>query len=293
MIPDFDEEFAGLSDYAKLYRELGLQVVPSVYPSKNAVNWKRPALPNWREYQKEQVSEQQFNHFFDGLNPAKTNIGILTGDCSRRVFVVDLDLHKGGDCAVWWSCCVDMQEHAGELDTPTQVTGGGGLQMLFRAPEDWIPPTIKTSIGVDIRGAGGFAVIAPSMHESGKRYKWEEGLEPWTIEIADAPKWLCDQIDLLAQQHGGHAPSSSGGAKTASPDHMSDGYGHLIDGREDYMAKMIWARVVDLHRDSPIMDRTLSERERDSLFDIYLSKVDARLTYDLNKADAQIGRAHV
>ena len=80
MIPDFDEEFAGLSDYAKLYRELGLQVVPSVYPSKNAVNWKRPALPNWREYQKEQVSEQQFNHFFDGLNPAKTNIGILTGD---------------------------------------------------------------------------------------------------------------------------------------------------------------------------------------------------------------------
>lgn len=285
MIIDFDEEFAGILDYADAYRSLGLQVVPAIYPTKNAINWKRPALSNWREYQNDLVSEHQFKDFFKGHDVNRLNIGILTGACSSRVFVVDLDLHKGGDCAVWWNCCLDMQQTAGELETPTQVTGGGGLQMLFRAPEDWTPPTIKTSIGVDIRGAGGFAVIAPSMHESGKRYHWEEGLEPWTIPIADAPHWLCEQIDELAKQYGGHSSSAAGGVKTATPDHMSDGYGHLIDGREDYMSKMIWARVVDLYRDSPIMDKALSLRERDALFDIYLMKVDTRLTEPGDKAE--------
>jgi hypothetical protein len=286
MLPDFDEEFASLSDYASMYRSLGLQVVPAVYPGRNALNWKRPALQNWREYQNELVDGATFEKFFHGVNLNKTNIGILTGNCSTRVFVVDLDLHKGGDCAVWWSCCLDMQDSAGELDTPTQITGGGGLQLFFRAPENWNPPTIKTNIGVDIRGIGGFAVIAPSMHESGKRYRWEEGKEPWSIDIADAPQWLCEQIDLLAQEHGGHAPSA-GGVKTASPDHMSDGYGHLIDGREDYMAKMIWARVVDLYRDAPFISDEVGNKERDALFITYVSKVDTRLPPSaLSKEDA-------
>lgn len=286
MLPDFDEEFAGLLDYAELYRSIGLQVVPAVFPSKNAVNWKRPALPNWREYQNELVSQEKFNEFFRGLNINRCNIGILTGNCSDRVFVVDLDLHKGGDCAIWWSCCLDMQEKAGELDTPTQITGGGGLQLLFRAPADWNPPTIKTNIGVDIRGVGGFAVIAPSMHESGKRYAWEEGKEPWTLPIAMAPKWFCDQIDILAQEHGGHAPSAPG-VKTSSPDHRQDGYGHLVDGREDYMAKMIWARVVDLYREAPFISAEIANKERDDLFSTYVSKVDTRISaIDLSKEAA-------
>ena len=287
MMIEFDEDFAGITDYAEIYRKIGLQVVPSIYPSRNAINWKRPALSNWREYQNELVDEDKFQEFMRGHDANRINIGILTGACSSRVFVVDLDLHKGGDCAVWWSCCLDMQETADELETPTQVTGGGGLQMLFRAPENWTPPTIKTSIGVDIRGAGGFAVIAPSMHESGKRYKWEEGKEPWNLEIADAPQWLCDQIDELAQRYGGHTPAAAGGAKTPTPDHVSDGYGHLIDGREDFMSRMIWARVVDLYRDSPIMDAALSERERAALFELYLTKVDTRLSSPgIPKADA-------
>ena len=87
---DFDVEFSSLSDYAKMYRKLGLQVVPAVYPSRNVLNWKRPALPNWREYQNELASEEKFYDFFKTINNGKNNIGILTGNCSSRVFVVDL-----------------------------------------------------------------------------------------------------------------------------------------------------------------------------------------------------------
>ena len=207
----------------------------------------------------------------------RNNIGIITGNCSGRVFVVDLDTHSKPDAALWWSCCLDMEEHAGDLESPTQRTGGGGLQILFRAPECWNPPTIKTSIGVDIGGIGGFIVCAPSMHESGRRYEWIEDKEPWNMEIAEAPRWLCEQIDLLAEQHGGSTHSGPH-TKTATPDHQHDQWGALKDGREDYMFRMIWARLVDIARDCPIKpsDEELN-KQRDDLWNIYLSKVDTRL----------------
>jgi hypothetical protein len=277
MLTDFNEDFASLADYARMYRELGLQAVPSHYPTRHVHNWKRPALDGWRDYQNELVDDVTFHKWFDGISDTKNNIGILTGNCSGRVFVVDLDTHSKPEAALWWSCCMDMQEKADELESPTQRTGGGGLQILFRAPEGWTSPTIKTSIGVDIRGVGGFIVAAPSMHESGTRYQWIEDKEPWNLEIAEAPRWLCEQIDLLAEQHGGSTHAGPH-VKTATPDHLHDAWGALKDGREDYMFRMIWARLVDIARDCPIKpsDEELI-KQRDDLFSIYLGKVESRL----------------
>lgn len=275
---DFEEEFASIFDYARMYRSLGLQVVPSVYPSKGVLNWKRPALNGWREHQNEIASDAQFEGFFLGINQNKTNIGILTGACSGGVFVVDLDTHKVPDASLWWDCCLDMQASAGELETPTQKTGGGGIQMLFRAPDGWSPPTIKTSAGVDIRGVGGFAVIAPSMHESGKRYRWEEGLEPWSVPIAVAPAWFCEQIDLLAERFGGHAAVSGAGVKTHSPDHQVSQWGKIVDGREDLMTRIVFRAVLQLYRDCPIIPPQAEiSAEMEVAFNAYLDLVDSRI----------------
>ena len=277
MLPDFEEDFASLTDYARMYRALGLQAVPSYYPSRAVHNWKRPALKEWRDFQNELVDDKTFNSWFSNINEARNNIGILTGGCSGRVFVVDLDTHSKPDAALWWSCCLDMQEHAADLESPTQRTGGGGLQILFRAPDGWNPPTIKTSIGVDIRGIGGFIVAAPSMHESGKRYEWIEGQAPWDLEIAVAPKFLCEQIDILAEKYGGHTPSDPT-QRTASPEHATNAWGGIQDGREDYMFKMIWARLTDIARDCPIQPGPKElEAQREELFGIYVSKVESRL----------------
>lgn len=277
MLPNFEEDFASLSDYARMYRDLGLQVVPSYYPSRKIHNWKRPALNEWRDFQNELVDDNTFDRWFSSISDNRNNIGIITGNCSGRVFAVDLDTHSKPDAALWWSCCLDMQERATDLESPTQRTGGGGLQILFRAPEGWNPPTIKTSIGVDIRGVGGFIVCAPSMHESGKRYAWIDGKEPWNLEIAEAPHFLCDQIDILAEKYGGHTPGDPS-QRTSSPDHAMTPWGGIQDGREDYMFRMIWARLVDIARDCPIKpdDREL-DSEREDLFGIYVSKVESRL----------------
>lgn len=277
MITDFNEDFASLTDYARMYRDLGLQAVPSHYPNRKLHSWKRPALDGWRDFQNDLVDDATFNGWFAHLDEKSNNIGILTGDCSGRVFVIDLDTHSKPEAALWWSCCLDMQEKAGELESPTQRTGGGGLQILFRAPVGWPAPTIKTAVGVDIRGVGGFIVAAPSMHESGRRYQWIEDKEPWNLEIAEAPRWLCEQIDILAEQHGGHS-NRDPSVRTASPEHQTDAWGNLKDGREDYMFRMIWARLVDIARDCPIRpsDAELNS-EREELFGIYVSKVESRL----------------
>jgi KaiC/GvpD/RAD55 family RecA-like ATPase len=277
MLPDFDDEFAGVSDYARLYRQLGLQVVPAVHPHRNK-NWKRPDLKGWKEFTNELVSDEQFNEWFGaGRCSPQTNLGILTGLCSGRVFIVDLDTHKNPDSQIWWDG-IHADHTAGIMpDCPTQRTGGGGLQMLFRAPEGWTPPTIKTSLGVDIRGQGGFAVLAPSMHESGKPYEWLEDRGPSVLEIPLAEQYLCDEIDALAIKYGHTTIVDGERVKTESPEHETNEWGKLIDGREDRMYRMIFRCILDLYRDCPFIDPKTEAEAKMRCFNDYVDIVETRI----------------
>lgn len=276
---DFNPDFADTPDYANLYRSIGLQVVPSLEPRNGGRNgqWKRPAI-KWRGLENEAVDEATFAKWYGdaGEYVRNRNLGLITGAASSRVFVIDLDTHKNEQAAAWWQEQIDQQRTAGELETPTQRTGGGGFQRLYRAPVGWTPPTCKTPIGVDIRGQGGFAVLAPSLHESGRQYEWLDGEEPWSIAIADAPKWLCDNIDALARKYGAGGPSDGSGAgagpieRTATPPASTNAFGALVDGREEYMTRLIWARVVDEYRSCPIIPPAVEiERITRDLFAIY------------------------
>ena len=268
----FDPEFADPTEWAKMYRELGLQVVPAMRPSEHKTQWKRPALPKWRELENELAPDFTFERWYgdNGEHARRYNMGLIAGACSSGVFVVDLDLHKNIRAQAWWDEMSHMQVSAGELDTVEQETGGGGVQLFFRAPIGWIPPTCKTSIGVDIRGQGGFAMLPPSMHESGIAYRWKDGREPWEMEIATAPQWLCDQINILAQEHGGSSGSPSGPAqRTSSPGTSTDAFGRIVDGREEHMTRMVWARVVQEYRESPIMP---GQAEQDEMLRELFSK---------------------
>jgi len=281
MNASFDPDFADPAEWARMYRGNGMQVVPAMSHRENKNQWKRPALPKWRELENELIPDFTFERWYgeDGEHARRNNMGLIAGACSNGIFVVDLDLHKDVRAQAWWDDMFHMKQNAGELDTVEQATGGGGVQLFFRAPLGWVPPTCKTSIGVDIRGQGGFAMMPPSTHESGKSYRWKEGHEPWEMEIATAPQWFCDEITKLAIEHGG----SSGvnrvtGEKTASPNKAVDNFGNIVDGREDYMTKLVWAAVVDLYRDAPIPpSKVESETAMNDAFATYERKVKSRL----------------
>jgi hypothetical protein len=269
----FDYDFAGPADFAKMYRQIGIQVVPAKMPSEDKA-WKRPVI-KWRDHEDQIADDQTFDGWFGGGGEfrSRPNMGIITGNASGGVFVLDIDCHNHPAAKTWLEDLIDLRNGGIPLFAPTQRTGGGGLQLLFKAPQGWVPPTNKTSMGVDIRGQGGFAMLPPSRHESGQSYEWLKGYEPWTIDIPEAPEWLIEAIDELLSQFA----KVERGERTDSPATATDSFGQIVDGREDYMTRLIWARVVHLYRVSPFISDADAEREMREAFTKYDQSVKSRL----------------
>jgi len=250
-----DTDFASPADWARLYRLRGIQVVPAFMPGevKKGVSWKRPLLKSWTEFQENLVPDEVFNPWYGpgGQYSTRPNMGIITGRASNNLFVIDLDYHKVAAAAQWWQGLMAVHNNGMELETVEQVTGGGGSQKLFVGPPGWTPPTNKTPIGVDIRGQGGFAMLAPSMHESGRAYEWLEGYSPDDIPVTMAPDWLIEAVDNLVREHGGGSTSSSK-PNGAGPQGTYDAFGNQTDGREEKMLRMVWRCIVKWHRENPI-----------------------------------------
>ncbi|TFW53644.1 hypothetical protein CT676_40610 [Bradyrhizobium sp. MOS001] len=290
-IADFDPDFASPAEWAAMYRACGLQVIPCYAPSEvsKGASWKRPKLSEWAEFQGSLVPDAVFARWYGtaGEHSARDNMGILTGQASGNVFVIDLDDQKGPAAGEWWRGILAVHNNGIELETWRQQTGGGGRQILFRARPDWHAPTNRTPVGVDIRGQGGFAVLPASMHESGRRYGWAPGCAPYEIEIADAPEWLLAAAEALVAQHGGDQ-GGGGREHTASSGGDYDVFGHQRDGREWRMTRLICGAVVDWYRECPIKPGEAEQKAKAvEKYLIYESLVISRLT-DPTKTKADL-----
>lgn len=107
------------------------------------------------------------------------NIGVACG--ASGLVVVDVDGAAG------WH-----QIRFGDYDLPdtlTQITGKPeGKHLLYQAGNHGIRNNtgIFGSPGVDVRGDGGYIIVAPSRHYSGNYYEFEDPDMP----LADPPLWL-------------------------------------------------------------------------------------------------------
>lgn len=292
-LDSFEPEFASVADYARAYRQLGLQAVPSM-PPRAGEQWKRPAVP-WKPLEHALIDDGGFGRFFsadgawswldkDGGRHPTPNIGLITGDCSGRVVVLDLDLQKELGSQQWWIGLLAVHNNDMELETPTQRTGGGGLQMLLRWPLGRTMPTAhKTPIGVDIRGQGAFAVLPPSRHESGQGYRWLPALAPWEVDVVDCPIWLCEAIEALLAKYGRQgtqAAAEPGSNVTVLPLPQGKTHtlaGEALDGREGHMTSLVWAALVDLRRAHPFLPSAGAlQQEMEHAYRRYESGVSAR-----------------
>ncbi|MDP9471613.1 MAG: bifunctional DNA primase/polymerase, partial [Chloroflexota bacterium] len=75
-------------------------------------------------------------------------------------------------------------------------TGSGGLHVYFRYPDglDIRNSAGKLGPGLDVRAAGGYVLLPPSLHRSGNRYRWADGYDPDSTPLADPPTWLLSRI---------------------------------------------------------------------------------------------------
>lgn len=113
----------------------------------------------------------------------QANIGIPTGAPSGWI-VLDVDTRHGGQVSLT-KLQQAIENHAAVigcanvelLATRVQRTGGGGLHLIFGRHADLDMPVRNTVnfagyCGLDLRGEGGYIVVAPSQHASGEVYQW-------------------------------------------------------------------------------------------------------------------------
>ncbi len=126
------------------------------------------------------------------VTPA-ANIGIAT---SSQFFALDIDNKSGG-----FETLEDLQDKLGCLpDTLQQETGGGGRHYIFSAPEG-MRVSNSTGVvgqGIDVRGEGGYIVVAPSLHQNGREYRWD-GTQEFLSPVLPAPEWV---ISCMATERG-------------------------------------------------------------------------------------------
>ena len=275
-LPDFDDDFAQPRNYAEMYRALGFQVVPAKHPNEDPINYKRPII-SWKEWENDLTPDSVFERWYgpQGEHRQRSNMGLVTGNASGGVFCVDLDVKDGSRAMEWWARLITLHGNDQEPDTPSQKTGGGGRQILFRAPEGYSPPTFKTSIGIDIRGQGGFMMCPPSRHLSGRDYAWESGKAPYEVEVEIAPDWLMEAIDALRLEFGG---SPTGSRERTDTTGLTNDFGMHVDDREHKLHTLVWAKVLDLYRACPA--RPSQGEQEAALAEIwtwYLSRYKTRL----------------
>lgn len=132
-------------------------------------------------------------------------IGLACGSGSG-VWVLDVDADKGGLV----SAETLDRLHPDRPPTMTSRTGGGGLHLFWLMPDDSeLRALVRNGAGrlklpdgtplpgLDTRSDGGYVVLPPSGHPSGRRYEWAD-----PRGAADAPEWLLDIVTANARKTG-------------------------------------------------------------------------------------------
>jgi hypothetical protein len=123
------------------------------------------------------------------------NIGLA---CGAHFWVLDADYAgffaeqpDGADTTT------ALQKRFGYLPaTVKQYTGGLGWQWLF-APDPRVKNSVKVLPGLDTRSTGGYVVAPPSIHPSGRTYRWLT--TPDDTPIAAAPEWLIRLLEPVVE----------------------------------------------------------------------------------------------
>lgn len=151
-------------------------------------------IGGWKGRQRSRATEAEIESQWQRTPWA--NVGIVTGEISG-LLVLDIDDIAKLDQAA------DVRAAVLSIITPVAITGreGGGVHIYFRHPGGQLGNFAKHVEGMDGRGDGGFVVAPPSIHASGKQYRWASEAYDGTTALAETPE------AVLRLFGGGSAPT--------------------------------------------------------------------------------------
>jgi len=183
---------------------------------------KRPLIA-WQPFQERLATVDELNGWFARWPDA--NVGVVTGAISGLV-VVDVDPRHDGDAGL-----AELERRHGALpDTVEAVSGGGGRHLYFAHPGGTVHNRVGLAPGVDLRGDGGLIVAPPSLHPSGRHYRWRAGHGPDRIDPAPLPPWFLDTLAERSRRTPGYWRDllSRGVVEGGRNDAVASLAGHLL-----------------------------------------------------------------
>lgn len=171
---------------AKKYAALGLCVIPIVQKSGDVDISKVPAgkalkkvgsvnsegRGSWTPYRKRHPTGYELKVWFNGR---PSNLALLGGKISGNILWLDFD---DADAYGAWAA-----EYPAMGNAPTQTTGQGyhiGVRTSDPTPGSQDLYYNGVHIG-ETRGEGGYIIVAPSVHGSGRLYEWLR--PPWDFDF--------------------------------------------------------------------------------------------------------------
>lgn len=149
---------------------------------------KRPLILKWQD---KATCDVETLLVWAGQHPG-CNWGLACGPDSG-VFVLDVDGDKGA-AAICELCSTFGEEW---MDTLIATTARG-RHLYYQCPEgaEIRNSASKLAPGLDVRGAGGYVIVPPSVHPSGHEYNWVCEDAP----VAPAPAWLLERLSAPARK---------------------------------------------------------------------------------------------
>lgn len=166
------------------------------------------------------------------------NVAVATGKQSGA-FVVDTD-NRGDESGE--DSLRDLQDEHGALPQTLMSVTGSGFHRFYRQPEGFdVRNATELAKRIDIRGTGGYVIVAPSRHYSGNMYSFDGGCS----EIAEASTWL---LDMLRPKSKPVRELSHDYASGATPDWSKDDVLRMLGHISPDISYQEWVEVgMSLH----------------------------------------------
>lgn len=227
---------------AIMYRKMGWSVIPACWPVEgkcgcgmNHSDAGKQPIVKWKDYQTRLPTLEEITEWWSKWPMA--NIACITGAVSG-IAVVDLE-HEG------LAAAEKLGLHSGLISLT-----GKGRHLIYRHPGEAVCNRAKMAgiKGLDIRGDGGYIILPPSRHQTGKRYRWATGI---TSHLPVFPSQLIETVSS-----GGSSPSSITKAQGKPQGWLTEALEGLSHGNRNNTLAQVVGR---LHRDrwSPADIRSL------------------------------------
>ncbi len=199
--------------------------------------------------------------------------------------VVDVDGPEGA------RSLESLERQYGLLPCTVAAATGNGRHLFFAIPHALKTTSHHLGAKIDTRATGGYVILPPSRHASGRRYRWVRS--PLNCELALAPMWIVERLSahpfgavpgLASARRQGTAPNGGARDPSRSGADMALALRLLREGADDDRIER------ELYRTS---QKIAEEKTHNSGTYVALTIANARAIHDASTPRARVREARL